>query len=124
MTYTLGSSVEHTVRKRPVIVFAVGTSVSAAVLGTYLMLPRTPINEGNYDKIQVGMSLAEVEALLGGPARDESRGPLRAVEPGEGNPEDRVRTFKERFIYFRFDDGPEDPEPCFWITDWLMVRVE
>src|ERR1700722_14790543 len=38
--------------------------------------PRTAITRENAAKIQVGMALTEVEAILGGPARDESSGPL------------------------------------------------
>jgi len=39
-------------------------------------LPRTAINQETYDRIEIGMTLAEVEAILGGPARNEATGPI------------------------------------------------
>ena len=45
--------------------------------GGWLFWPRTAITRENAAKIQVGMTLAEVEAILGGPARDEA--PKRQV---------------------------------------------
>jgi hypothetical protein len=45
--------------------------------------PRTAITRENAAKIQVGMTLAEVEAILGGPARYEATGELVAEIPGE-----------------------------------------
>jgi hypothetical protein len=43
-----------------------------AVVGAWLVWPRTAITRENAAKIQPGTTLAEVEAILGGPARDES----------------------------------------------------
>jgi hypothetical protein len=48
------------------------------VFGAWLLWPRTAITRQNADKIQVGMTLAEVEAILGGPSRNEANGPLLA----------------------------------------------
>ena len=39
-----------------------------------VLWPRTAITPENAAKIQAGMTLTEVEALLGGPARDEGMG--------------------------------------------------
>jgi hypothetical protein len=112
--------------KWKLLAFTLG-SIVAACLGVYLLLPRTHINHENYEKIQIGMSLAEVEQILGGPARDESSGPLRATDRGDDrhvNPEARVTAFKASFIFFSFDDNPPAPESQIWITDWLMVRAD
>jgi len=38
--------------------------------------PRTPITRENVARIQPGMDLAEVEAILGGPARNDATGPV------------------------------------------------
>jgi hypothetical protein len=50
---------------------AVGLAVAA-----WLLWPRTAITRENGAKIEKGMTLAEVEATLGGPAREESAGPM------------------------------------------------
>jgi hypothetical protein len=38
----------------------------------WLLWPRTAITQENAERIQAGMTLAEVEVILGGPERDES----------------------------------------------------
>jgi hypothetical protein len=60
-----------------------GLVVAFAVLGAgvWLFLTRTAITRENFEMIQVGTTLAEVETILGGPERDESTGPLLAVLP-------------------------------------------
>jgi hypothetical protein len=56
-----------------------GVPVAVVVLGVgaWLLLPRTAITRENAAKIQVGMTLAEVEAILGGPAREDFVGELQ-----------------------------------------------
>src|SRR4051812_29388784 len=59
-----------------------GMLVAAAVVAAGLWLnqpPRSAINAENAAKIEIGMTLAEVEAVLGGPARDETTGPVNDV---------------------------------------------
>jgi hypothetical protein len=46
-------------------------AVVALAAGAWLLLPRPAITRENAARIQVGMTLTEVEALLGGPARAE-----------------------------------------------------
>ena len=41
---------------------------------------QTAINRTNCERIEIGMTLAEVEAILGGPMRDESTGPLAGID--------------------------------------------
>jgi hypothetical protein len=60
-----------TCRRRLLILAVAGTVVMLAV-GAWLFWPRTAITRENAAKIQRGMTLAEVEAILGGPARDET----------------------------------------------------
>src|SRR5260370_30931418 len=45
-------------------------------LGGWLLWPRTAITPENAAKIREGMTLLEVEAILGGPGRNESTGTL------------------------------------------------
>jgi len=42
----------------------------------WLLWPRTAISRENAVTIREGMTLTEVEAILGGPARDETTGPV------------------------------------------------
>jgi hypothetical protein len=42
------------------------------------LVPRSAINKQAFDQIEIGMNLTEVEALLTGPARDETTGPVLA----------------------------------------------
>ena len=49
--------------------------IAVLVAGAWLIWPRTAITRENAAKLHVGMTLEEVETILGGPARDESTGP-------------------------------------------------
>jgi hypothetical protein len=53
---------------------SVATVVVGLAAGVYMVWPRTAITVGNAKRITEGMTLVEVEAVLGGPARDESGG--------------------------------------------------
>jgi hypothetical protein len=56
--------------RRLVLVLVAGIALLA--FGVWLLWPRTAITRENAAKILPGMTLAEVEAILGGPARDET----------------------------------------------------
>jgi hypothetical protein len=61
-----------------------GLLATIAILATvWLLWPRTAITRENAAKIQPGITLADVEKLLGCPDRDESTGPLTG-EDGRG----------------------------------------
>ena len=58
-------------------------TLSALGLALWLLWPREwAITEENIGRIQKGMMRAEVEAILGGPARDDSGG-ARRMEDGD-----------------------------------------
>src|SRR5262245_10142275 len=65
-------------RRRRVVGGAALASLGALGLTAWLLWPRTAITRENGEKIHEGMTQAEVEAILGGPARDEASGPLVA----------------------------------------------
>jgi hypothetical protein len=46
----------------------------------WLLTPRTSITQENFERIQIGMTAAEVHEILGGPPRNETRQIF--VEPG------------------------------------------
>jgi outer membrane protein assembly factor BamE (lipoprotein component of BamABCDE complex) len=82
--------------------------VVLAVLGTgvwFLMAPRSSITQANADKIQEGMTLEEVETILGGPARDEAT---------------ELTAFHA--IDIRSNTVVTNP-PRDWVTDRVVVRV-
>jgi SmpA / OmlA family len=76
--------------------------------GGWLLWPRpaSAITRENAAKINVGMTLAEVEAVLGGPARDEATGAIAMdnLEVVEHHP------------------GPEERE-SLWTTNQLIISV-
>ena len=64
--------------RRRVLLGSVAVVVVGLAIGVWMLWPRTAITEENAAKLQPGMTLAEVEAILGGPARIETTGPTRA----------------------------------------------
>ena len=69
------------------------------MVGGWLLWPRPSITRENAAKIGIGMTLGEVEALLGGPERIETTGPLEgdADDNGDDGP-DAERLASERFL--------------------------
>ena len=60
--------------RRRVLVFGLLAGLLALSGGVWLLWPRPGITRANAAKIKVGMTLPEVEAILGGPARCEATG--------------------------------------------------
>src|SRR5260370_5738376 len=69
--------------RRRLLLFGLLAGSLALGAGLWLLWPRSAITRENAAKIQEEMTLAEVEAILGGPERDDSSGPLCEVESGE-----------------------------------------
>jgi outer membrane protein assembly factor BamE (lipoprotein component of BamABCDE complex) len=79
-------------------------ALSALGLALWLLWPReSAITEENIARIQPGMTRAEVEAVLGGPARDETGG--------------------RRMAFYIDGDGWFEPNPDEWIGDEWVVTV-
>jgi hypothetical protein len=73
-------------RTRRLLLLALPAALVTAALTGWLLWSRTAITAANAARIEKGMTLAEVEALLGGPARDEApdhprENLLRGVRP-------------------------------------------
>src|SRR5438132_10837818 len=63
--------------RRRLLLFGVSVALAVVALIALLLPPRaTSINWANAENIRNGMTVGEVEAILGGPARDDSTGPL------------------------------------------------
>jgi hypothetical protein len=61
-------------QKRLLLTLSLLACVMLAGDGKWLVWPRTAITPENFDRIEVGMTIAEVEIILGGSARDDSGG--------------------------------------------------
>jgi hypothetical protein len=82
-------------------------------VGAWLLYPRSAITRANAEKIREGMTLAEVEAILGGPPRDDSTGLLT----GDNNPDGTGSTI---WIW----PAPMPNSPALeWVSDHVAVRV-
>lgn len=67
-------------KRSHLIVVTASLSVVLLGVGAWTVLPRgSAICRENYDRLTAGMSLREVEDILGGPARDASTGPISAL---------------------------------------------
>ena len=72
--------------RRRVLLFGSVASVAALAFGLWaLQAPPSAISVQNAAKIKKGMTVAEVEAILGGQARDESTGPTEVDGEGYGS---------------------------------------
>jgi hypothetical protein len=101
---------------RLIAMLAVLAVLIAVGFGIWGLWPCTAINRENAAKIRVGMTLAEVEAILGGPARHESTGPVVLDEFGQ-------RRHEWRFVMvhagLRFGDSPPH-----WQSDYVAIMVQ
>jgi hypothetical protein len=81
-------------------------------LGVCLLPPRTAITRDNAERIRLGMTLADVEEILGGPERDETTGPTER-DPNFDGPE-----FNQEYLA-----GKPDPSMYAWQADRVAILV-
>jgi hypothetical protein len=91
-----------------------------AVVVACMLWPRTAITVGNAAKVHRCMTLAEVEAFLGGPARDESSGIVILA----GGPDNSSLNGGSVPVESPFWDG-DDIVGCIrtWLSDSAAVWV-
>jgi hypothetical protein len=105
-----------------VLFFSVVCFAVASAIGVWVLWPRTAINQANFACIHNGMTMEEVDPILGGPPRDETTGPTTVDgdlpdELGDGN--GWVSTADH------FDkDGRRDFARRAWTADRLSVLVD
>lgn len=105
-------------RPRRRLLLALFAVVMLLVLGVWLhwTKPFSAITRENAAKIKDGMTLAEVEAILGGPPRDETTGPVIREEPPEFAPPDaRGRSFRITIVNLR--------QHLEWHSDQVRIWV-
>ncbi len=101
---------------RRLLVFGLPVALVVLCVGGRVLWPRTAIRFENALKIREGMTLAEVETLLGGPARDETTGPVV--------PEDAMDAPAGWLVLTkRPPAGWAQPEPRYWRSDRLTVAT-
>jgi hypothetical protein len=95
------------------------TTLTVLALCACLLRPRTAITRENAERIRAGMTIAEVEALLGGPPRDDSTGPVVAeVDPEHGILEEK------RLTFYTARWTPERPNVIVqWQSDEVNISV-
>jgi hypothetical protein len=121
---------------RRLLLLALAAGLVALTVAAWLLLPRTAITRENAAKIRPGMTLAEVEAILHGPARDESSGKLVGDVEAEGdaNAGERERRIEANTVLlsvmeemadqmFKLGRLPDGNGNLFWISDRVFVQV-
>jgi hypothetical protein len=109
--------------RRRVLLFGPLATLLALGVSGWLLWPRpSAITRENAAKVLVGMTLAEVEVILGGPARDDTTGPTRRrVED-----EDRLGTGLFLLRITSLDAklfGLESISVHDWISDDAYIRL-
>ncbi len=76
-------------RTRRALLLAAPVALAVLAVALGLLWARTAITRENAAKVKAGMTLAEVEQVLGGPARDETTGLVAYAEyeAADGGPE-------------------------------------
>jgi hypothetical protein len=92
-------------RRTRLLLFALPGALVATMLAAWVLWPRTAITRENAAKIQPGMTLAEVEAILGGPARDEAMGPL-VLDQNGARPDAEAMLDELHFVLGRLGSPP------------------
>jgi hypothetical protein len=111
-------------RRRHLLLLAVTVLAATLAVGTCLLWPTTQITQENAARIREGMALADVETILGGPARDESTGPLMAALPDYENAPERGMLAVQLMSWNRGKPGFSTPAPILWKSNRAVIRVD
>jgi hypothetical protein len=106
--------------KRKLLVLLGVIMVTAVVIAYTVRSARSAINAENAAKIEIGIDLATVEALLGGPARDESTGRLTTTDKTQDDAEG-VFVVKTWRLYMSAGMSQRAQN---WSSDEIIVFVE
>jgi hypothetical protein len=118
-----------TTRRRRLLLLGLLAVVTVAVLvALRLLWPPTAITRENAEKIRERMTLAKVEAILGGPARDETVGLVLVGQMPEETEEQRRPPLARRVEllggqFFRYA-RPLAPSQKVWASVSCVIRVD
>ena len=105
--------------RRRLLVFGLPASLMLLAASGWLLWPRpTAITRGHAAKIQKGMTLADVEELLGGPARNESDMPDNFINDAFVNAD----TDEMKMAHLR--PGARPYEDKRWASPGFVVLVD
>ena len=109
-----------TTRRRPFLALSLFAAIVVLAGFVRWAQPGTAITRENSAKVRVGMTLVEVETILGGPPRNETTGPLEldAVEPADWE----EGTLQRRWIDFMFVEPPA--KRVMWHSDQVVIWVQ
>ena len=99
-------------RSRFLLLLSVTSAAVTLTVGIALLWPRNAITPENASKIHSGMTLAEVEVILGGPQRDEATGDL-----------EQARSDRSGDSFWLFSRGRGQPHYQAWVTDSFVIHV-
>jgi hypothetical protein len=110
---------ESSMTRRRLLLWVLPAALVLLSVGAWLLRPRpSPITEENAAKIQKGMMLTEVEALLGGPARNESAMPDNLINDAFVNADpDEIQAG-------RLHPGARPFEDKRWASPGFVVLVD
>jgi hypothetical protein len=107
-------------RTRRLLLFGLFAGLVVALVAAWLLWPRTAITRENAAKIQKGMTLAEVETILGGRARNEATGTL-SVDVADADPAE----MSQRRLRARALAGAWNGQgAAVWQSDSVIIWVE
>jgi hypothetical protein len=98
------------------------TSLVCLAVVAYVVWPRpSQINAANAARIHVGMDLQTVETILGGPARDESTGPLATAD----SKDDAAGRLDLLLMRAMENSGGGWPLPAMqeWVSDSVIIHI-
>ena len=109
------------ITRRRLLLFGMLAIATVFAVAVWMLWPRPGITRANAMRIEVGMTRADVEAVLGGPARDESVGPTKidgevpkSLEPDEFGGFDQDIEFRDkegRVVFSRAPRGLSVSKP-------------
>jgi hypothetical protein len=80
------------------LLIALPVAAALVVAVAWLLWPRTAITRENAAKITIGMTMTEVECILGGAPRDESTG-QRTIDMDDDGADGEYRCWSERQLH-------------------------
>jgi hypothetical protein len=106
--------------RRRLFAIACIVALAACAIGLWLLWPApSAITRENAAKIKDGMTRAEVEAILGGPARDETTGP---IDIDTTTHEDADVEGMHMLMLARVFLADEHPS-LVWRSDYVIIRM-
>ena len=86
--------------------------ITAATVFTHFTLSsRTAITYENYERIEIGMTQAEVEAILGGPARNEST-------------DDTIPDDEDELLHYVLKCFDSHKRDLLWSSNSAIIRID